>query len=172
MDHASIHGNSNPSARQQHMLPSVRGSHTSAPAVAPTPGAGMQAGFTGKEVRELLAMPGIAVHIDPEQLGSLSVQDQQELQASRGKRRIFDLMAKAAAAARNGPWCAPPSTCIVFIVFLCLCLWPDLVLPRAWPSVADAEAGGTAEGHDRCRLSRLHAVVLQLCMMSLMIHQG
>ena len=72
---------------------------------------GVQAGFTGKELRELLNMPGIAVHIDPEQLGNLSAQDQQELQASRGKRRIFDLMAKAAAAARSGPWCALAQPC-------------------------------------------------------------
>ena len=64
----------------------------------------MQAGFTGKELRELLNMPGIAVHINPEQLENLSPQDQQELKGSRAKRRIFDLMAKASAAAQAGPW--------------------------------------------------------------------
>ena len=90
-----------------HPTPTTPGKHTIAKQMRMaltqhTPGA--QAGFTGKELRELLNMPGIAVHLDPEQLDNLTEQDRQELQASRGKRRIFDLMSKAAAAAREGPW--------------------------------------------------------------------
>ena len=55
----------------------------------------MQAAFTPKELREILEMPGVQVHIDKASLQTTAV-DQAEMKATRMKRRIYDILAKAA----------------------------------------------------------------------------
>lgn len=53
-----------------------------------------QAAFTPKELRDLLNMEGITVHIDPEQL-VLSPEEEAEIKGNRIKRRIHDVLSAA-----------------------------------------------------------------------------
>ena len=59
----------------------------------------MQAAFTPKELREVLNMEGINLHVDPQQL-QLTEADQAELNAQRMKKRMFEILQKAA---QRGP---------------------------------------------------------------------
>ena len=63
----------------------------------------MQASFTAKELRELLSLADVRVAINAAQLEAITPQDRALLQSSRAQRRIFDLMAKAAASPRCEP---------------------------------------------------------------------
>ena len=55
----------------------------------------VQAAFTPKELREVLNMEGINLHVDPQQL-QLTEADQAELKAQRMKKRMFEILQKAA----------------------------------------------------------------------------
>jgi len=54
-----------------------------------------QAAFTPKELRELLGLEGIKIHIHPEGCLDLSSACREELKAHRVKRRIVEVMSKA-----------------------------------------------------------------------------
>lgn len=51
----------------------------------------LQAACTAKELKELVTMPSVAVHAQPEQL-AVSDADKAEMKAVRLKRRIFELI--------------------------------------------------------------------------------
>eukprot|EP00879_Flechtneria_rotunda_P017518 GHRR01018367.1.p1 GENE.GHRR01018367.1~~GHRR01018367.1.p1 ORF type:complete len:317 (+),score=67.40 GHRR01018367.1:162-1112(+) len=55
----------------------------------------MQAACTPKELREIVTMPSIAMHVDPLQL-AISETDRAQMKASRLKRRVYDLISNAA----------------------------------------------------------------------------
>lgn len=55
----------------------------------------MQAAFTPKELREVLEMPGVQVHIDKAALQNTPTAEA-EMKATRMKRRVYDILAKAA----------------------------------------------------------------------------
>lgn len=55
----------------------------------------MQAAFTPKELREILEMPGVQVHINKAALKTTAF-DEAEMQATRMKRRVYDILTKAA----------------------------------------------------------------------------
>lgn len=55
----------------------------------------VQAAFTPKELREVLSMAGVSVHIAPEVLKVTPV-DEAEMKATRMKRRVYDILNKAA----------------------------------------------------------------------------
>ncbi len=57
----------------------------------------MQAAFTPKELRELLTMPNIKVHVSEDDM-QLTEADEDELKSTRMKKRIFDIIAKTAQA--------------------------------------------------------------------------
>lgn len=54
----------------------------------------VQAAFTPKELREMLSMAGVSVHIAPEMMKVTPV-DQAEMKATRMKRRVYDILSKA-----------------------------------------------------------------------------
>ena len=61
-----------------------------------------QAAFTPKELRELLALPGVALSVAPEEL-ALEAEDEADLAAARIRRRAVEELRKAAAAqSRHG----------------------------------------------------------------------
>ena len=55
----------------------------------------VQAAFTPKELREVLSMAGVSVHLAPEALKVTAV-DEAEMKATRMKRRVYDILKKAA----------------------------------------------------------------------------
>ncbi|KAK9830361.1 hypothetical protein WJX72_011281 [[Myrmecia] bisecta] len=61
----------------------------------------VQAAFTPKELRELLTLPGLQVHIDPQML-QLSPVDELEVKSTRMKRRVLEIITKAASASPKG----------------------------------------------------------------------
>ncbi|KAF6253362.1 hypothetical protein COO60DRAFT_1273754 [Scenedesmus sp. NREL 46B-D3] len=61
----------------------------------------VQAACTAKELKELVNMPSIAVHAQPSQL-VVSAADQAQMKAVRLKRRIFELISKAAMTEKPG----------------------------------------------------------------------
>ncbi|KAL6781621.1 ARH1 [Auxenochlorella protothecoides x Auxenochlorella symbiontica] len=63
----------------------------------------VQASFTPKELRELLSMPGIGVQIHGGALDTLTPACRAEMEASRIKRRVMEVLTKAEAAQRKGP---------------------------------------------------------------------
>ena len=54
----------------------------------------VQAAFTPKELRELLSLEGVAVRMDPAAF-QLSLACQEEMKATRMKKRVHDILAKA-----------------------------------------------------------------------------
>lgn len=55
----------------------------------------LQAAFTPKELREVLNTAGVSVHIPPAAL-QLTPFDQKEMEATRMKKRVYDILKKAA----------------------------------------------------------------------------
>ncbi|KAL0029968.1 hypothetical protein WJX77_010608 [Trebouxia sp. C0004] len=55
----------------------------------------VQAAFTPKELREMLSMAGVSLHIAPEVMKVTPV-DEAEMKATRMKRRVYDILSKAA----------------------------------------------------------------------------
>lgn len=53
-----------------------------------------QVSFAAKELREVLTMPGISVHMDPAQMQPTAA-DQAEMRTSRQRKRVFDIMRSA-----------------------------------------------------------------------------
>ena len=58
-----------------------------------------QAAFTPKELRELLSLEGVAVHIHPKGCLNLDPECKEEVAGNRIKRRVVEVLSKAAAAA-------------------------------------------------------------------------
>lgn len=61
----------------------------------------MQAAFTTKELREIIKLPGVQVHVSPEAM-QLTEADRAEMQASRLKKRVFDILKAASEAPASG----------------------------------------------------------------------
>ena len=61
----------------------------------------MQAAFTTKELREITKLPGVQVHVSPEAM-QLTAADRAEMQASRIKKRVFDILKGASEAPLSG----------------------------------------------------------------------
>ena len=62
--------------------------------------AGVQVSFAAKELREVLGMEGIKVCMDPQQMIPTPI-DEAEMKASRQRKRVFDIMRKAAEAPKH-----------------------------------------------------------------------
>ena len=60
----------------------------------------LQASFTAKELRELLGFQDVRVAISADQLAALTPEDVAILKASRARKRVYDIMAQAAASPR------------------------------------------------------------------------
>ena len=54
-----------------------------------------QSAFTPKELREMLNMQGVSIHIAPEAFKVTPV-DEAEMKGTRMKRRVYDILSKAA----------------------------------------------------------------------------
>lgn len=61
-----------------------------------------QAAFTPKELREMLNLEGVAVHIHPEGCLDLSPACQEEIAGNRIKRRVVEVLSKAAKSGKQG----------------------------------------------------------------------
>jgi adrenodoxin-NADP+ reductase len=69
-----------------------------------------QAACTPKELRELLALPGVAVRVHPEgALEALSLACAAELAASRVRRRVVEVLRKAVESSAAGAEASPPA---------------------------------------------------------------
>ena len=82
---------------------------------------GVQASFTAKELREVLRLPGVRTSFPSGALEPTDA-DRAEMAASRVRRRVYDIMAAAAAAPQ--PECAfcPETSCGCAMVLLFLVL--------------------------------------------------
>ena len=82
---------------------------------------GGQASFTAKELREVLRLPGVRTSFPSGALAPTDA-DQAEMAASRVRRRVYDIMAAAAAAPQPECACCPESRCdyVMLLLFLAL----------------------------------------------------
>ena len=69
-----------------------------------------QAAFTPKELRELLNMEGVDVHIPQDTLVVTPV-DEAEMKATRMKRRVYDILQKAALKKSRSALITSPKHC-------------------------------------------------------------
>lgn len=66
----------------------------------------VQAAFTAKEMKELVTEPGVAFHVEKDQL-AVSPEDQQTMKSTRLKRRIFELIEEGARTAAGKQLAGP-----------------------------------------------------------------